>query len=121
MCHAADFWSIALLVLLAAIGVVNAVLQHRFLHHLEVAVPSLWSKLGKRKVWTDDGNISYAAAQLYLLEGEYKSNGDQSLVEVGDRARVAFFCMLAALLIWGVHASVLGALPRFSCLLRIFV
>ncbi len=74
-----------------------------------------------RKVWTDDGNISYAAAQWFLLEGEYKSINDQAIIEKGDRARLAFFCMLAALMAWGVCASVSGVWFPFSCLLEIFI
>jgi hypothetical protein len=96
-------------------------LGHRFLYHLEAAEPFLWSDLGKRRIWTDDGNLSYAAAQWFLLAGEYKSLDDQSIVEKGDRARIAFFCMLAALIAWGVHASIFDAEPQFSCVLDIFL
>lgn len=101
MCRAADFLSTVMLLVWIGACVPMGILQHRFLSRLENSRPSLWKELGHRKVWTDDGNKSYAAAQWYLVRGEYKSLGDHSLIDLGNRARNAFFGILGVFLAWG--------------------
>ncbi len=117
MCHSFESWSAALLLVFLFAFLLNAVLQHRFLTRLEDDHPSQWRELGKRKVWTDDGNTSYAAAQWYLLSGEFRTLHDPTLVALGVRARRAALSAIAALGLWGTFVTITQASPSFSCLL----
>jgi len=119
MCTNAELWSTLLLVALAAAAAVSAILQHRFLSQLEDQHPSVWKQLGKRKVLTDDGTTSYAAAQWYLLEAEFTTLENLSLVALGRKARTSFFAAAAIFIAWGVVAVSANASPRLTCILSL--
>jgi hypothetical protein len=96
--------------------IVAACLQHGFVTRLELHAPSLWAQLGKRKIWVDDGNTNYAAAQLFLLKGEHTTLADPGLVRLGSRARLAFFIGVGLLLAWFPVVVVSDSfLPRLAC------
>lgn len=117
MCQPVESWSAALLLVFLCVFSINAVLQHRFLKQLENGHPLRWQELGKRRVWTDDGNTSYAAAQWYLLSGEFRTLNDETLVALGVRSRRAALASIAALVLWGLFVTITQASPSFSCLL----
>lgn len=105
------------LVVLAAIP--SGVLQHRFVRSLEKTLPAIWAELGTRKkLRTEDGNKHYAAAQRFLIWGEYKSLSDERLVKMGDRSRTAFFVFIASLVVFGFCAALTQGTPQLSCLWR---
>jgi hypothetical protein len=117
VCTPLDHWHIALFCALVATAAIAALLQHRFVTQLESHSPSVWEQLGKRRVWADDGNRSYAAAQLFLLKGEHTSLTDPALVRLGSRARWAFFVCAGLFLVWFMFAAEVNSfVPRFSCL-----
>lgn len=120
MCTGPELWSTFLLLASAAAAAVSGVLQHRFLSRLEDQQPAVWNKLGKRKVLTDDGNTSYAAAQWYLLEGEFTALDDPSLAALGSRARMSFFGTAVMFIAWGVLVVLANASPRLTCILGLF-
>ncbi|CAN7322040.1 hypothetical protein LJR039_001635 [Pseudorhodoferax sp. LjRoot39] len=109
-----------LILAFAAAAALSGGLQHRFLSRLEHQEPTVWSALGKRRVLTDDGDTSYAAAQWYLLNGEFTALNDQSLASLGRHARMSFFGTAAILIAWGVVAIAANASPRLTCFLGIF-
>ena len=119
MCRNPEYWSTVLLAVFLCAGAVSAALQHGFLSHLRKLSPSLWRSLGERRVLTDDGNKSYAAAQWYLITGEYETHQDPELVTRGDRARLAFLISCVALFSWGAFAAITNASPRLACLLGV--
>ena len=117
MCTQPEYWSIALFTALVIAAAVAAFLQHRFVTRLEPHSPSLWADLSKRRVWVDDGNRTYAAAQLFLLKGEHTSLSDPALIQLGSRARWAFFVTVGLFLVWFIFVVESNSLmPRFSCL-----
>jgi hypothetical protein len=119
MCRTPEYWSTVLLLALICTAAVSGVLQHGFLSLLQKQSPSLWRTLGKRRVLTDDGDKSFAAAQWYLITGEYKTHQEPELVTRGDRARIAFLISCIALFSWGAFASIANASPRLACLLGV--
>lgn len=116
MCSPAEFWSTLLLVPLLGCFALNVALQHRFLTNLEAQRPELWRTLAQRRVITDDGNKSYAAAQWYLVTGEFRTLDEPELVSLGLKARLAFFALALAFVAWGAFGSALNAWPRLACL-----
>jgi hypothetical protein len=117
VCTQTEYWYIALFTALLIATASAVFLQHRFFTRLESHSPSLWAELGNRRVWADDGNRTYAAAQLFLLRGEHRSLTDLALVQLGSRARWAFFVTVGLFLAWFMFATELNSLmPRFSCL-----
>ncbi len=120
MCTAADYAFFALSVAAVTAFVANAILQSRFLSKLEATHPTLWHQLGKRRPFTEDGNFSYAAAQWYLIAGEFNYSNEPDLVRSGKCARSAFvaFLILAAACL--AVTQVAGTGPeRLSCLLPV--
>jgi hypothetical protein len=116
VCTQFDLWSMALFAAMVCAVAVAASLQHGFVTQLELRSPSLWAELGRRRIWADDGNTSYAAAQLFLLKGEHTTLADPGLVKLGSRARLAFFVSIGLFLAWFPVVIVSDSfLPRFSC------
>lgn len=118
MCSAFDFFSTVTLAVVCLTAVPLAVLHDRFLRRLETTHPSLWEELGARKVWFRDGDKAYAAAQLFLLGGEYQSLSDAALVKLGDRARLAGLVFGLSLFVWTILQNVTHGTPQLSCLWR---
>ena len=94
MCAAVDYAFLALCTFAVAALIANVVLQSRFLSSLEATHPTLWHQLGRRRPFAEDGNFSYAAAQWYLITGEFNHSKEPDLVLSGRRARTAFFAFL---------------------------
>jgi hypothetical protein len=97
MLSRADLAFAILSVLAICAFIASAVLQTRYLSFLEKQRPALWRELAERRPITDDGNFSYAAAQWYLITGEYNHDEDPEVWRLAWRARVAFFVTLALL------------------------
>jgi hypothetical protein len=119
MCSHPDFISTMAFGLVVLAAIPSGVLQHRFVRSLEKTLPAIWAELGTRKkLWTEDGNKHYAAAQRFLIWGEYKSLSDERLVKMGDRSRTAFFVFIASLVVFGFCAALTQGTPQLSCLWR---
>ena len=100
--------------------VANAVLQGKFLSNLEARHRNLWHRLGKRRPFAEDGNFSYAAAQWYLITGEFRYSNEPDIVASGRLARSAFFGFLFLVASCVAVAQVTGTGPKsLSCLLPV--
>ncbi|MGN6829242.1 hypothetical protein [Paucibacter sp. M5-1] len=93
----------------------NAFVQTRFMRRLRQEHPSVWVELGQRKVITEDADRTLAAAQLYLLAGEYKLVNDVILVQLGRRAVAAFYFGIAIALAMFIAAGLAGESAISEC------
>ena len=110
--------TIAFLVLAISFAVAfgyNAFVQTRFMRRLEEAHPLVWVELGQRKVSTEDADRTLAAAQIYLLAGEYKSVNDSVLVRLGQRAVAAFYIGIAVAIAMFIAAGLAGCSAISEC------
>jgi hypothetical protein len=117
MCHPADSWSAALLLLFFLTVPVHMVLQARFLKKLEGLHPEAWDELLDQQAWGDENSAKYSAGLWYLLSGEYRLLGDRELAASAFRARFAAIVSIAAFATWVVFIAITQASPNFKCLL----
>jgi len=117
MCHPAESWSAALLLLFFLSVTIQAVLQARFLKQLERLHHDDWEELLAGEAWGDESSATYSAGLWYLLSGEYRLLGDRQLSASAVRARLAAFVSIGMLASWGVFVAITHASPNLRCLL----
>jgi hypothetical protein len=117
MCHPADSWSAALLLLFFLSVTIHAVLQARFLKQLERLHHDDWEELLAEEAWGDESSATYSAGLWYLLSGQYSALGDRQLSTSAFRARLAAIVSLGMLVSWGVFVAITHASPNLRCLL----
>jgi hypothetical protein len=117
MCHPADSWSAALLLLFFLTVPIHMLLQMRFLKALEGLHPDAWEELHGQQAWSDENSATYSAGLWYLLSGEYRLLGDRQLAASASRARLAAIVSIAAFACWVVFVAITQAPPNFKCLL----
>ena len=117
MCHPADSWSAALLLVFFLSVAVHALLQARFLKQLERLHHDDWEELLAQEAWGNESSATYSVGLWYLLSGEYRSLGDRQLARSAFRARLAAIVSIVMLASWGVFAAITHASPDLRCLL----
>ena len=117
MCHTANTWSAALLLLFFLTVAVHAVLQIRFLKHLERRFPATWEEWVDQDAWGDESSATYSAGLWYVLSGKYRLLGDPQLAARAVRARLAAIASVVAFASWAAFLAITQASPNFSCLL----
>jgi hypothetical protein len=115
MCSASAIAFIVLAVSFAVAFGYNALVQTRFIRRLRQEHPLVWGDLGRRKVLTEDADPTLAAAQFYLLAGEYKSVKDSVLVQLGRRAVIAFYSGMALGIAMFLAAGLAGSSGISEC------
>lgn len=109
-------------VLLAAAFVLAALwaflAQRAFLRELGHSRPDVWKLLGSRKVWTEDGDKNLAAAQRFVIWGEYRLLDDPALVALGHRARLACASVAGVLLLAAIAIAMSQGAPAWQACLR---
>ena len=115
MCSASTIVFLALAISFAVAFGYNAIVQTRFMRRLRKEHPLIWGELGQRKVISEDADRALAAAQLYLLAGEYKSVNDLVLVQLGQRAVAAFYVGIAIAIAMFIAASLAGSPAISEC------
>jgi hypothetical protein len=116
MCHTADTWSAALLLLFFLTIAVHAVLQMRFLKYLERRHPAKWEEWVDQEAWGDESSATYSAGLWYVLSGRYRALGDSQLAARAVRARLAAGASIVTLASWAAFVAITQASPNFSCL-----
>ena len=117
MCHTANIWSAALLLLFFLTVAIHAVLQMRFVKHLERRHPAQWEEWVDEDAWGDESSATYSAGLWYVLSGKYRSLGDPQLAARAVGARLAALVSIVAFASWGVFIAITHASPGFACLL----
>jgi hypothetical protein len=117
MCHTANTWSAALLLLFFLTVAIHAVLQMRFLKQLERRYPGQWEEWVDEDAWGDESSATYSAGFWYVLSGKYRALGDRQLAARAVGARLAAVVSIVALASWGGFVAITQASPSFACLL----
>jgi hypothetical protein len=117
MCHPADSWSAALLLMFFLSVAIHSLFQSRFLKQLERLHHDDWEELLHQDAWSEETSATYSAGLWYLLSGEYRSLGDGRLARSAFRARLAAIVSVVMLASWGVFAAITHASPSLRCLL----
>jgi hypothetical protein len=117
MCHLADSWSAALLLVFFLIVSIHGLLQARFLKQLERLHHDDWEQLLERDAWGDENSATYSAGLWYLLSGQYRSLGDKQLAKAAASARLAAIVSIVMLVSLCVFFAVTHASPNLRCLL----
>jgi hypothetical protein len=117
MCQTANTWSAALLLLFCLTVAIHAVLQIRFLKHLERRYPATWEEWVDQGAWGDESSATYSVGLWYVLSGKYRSLGDNQLAARAARTRLAAVASIAAFASWAVFLTITQASPNFICLL----
>ncbi len=115
MCTLSTIMFFALAVSFAVAFAYNAFVQTRFMRRLKAEHPLVWVELGQRTVITDDADRTLAAAQFYLLAGEYKSVNDLVLIQLGGRAVAAFYFGVGIAIAMFLAAGVAGSSAISEC------
>ena len=116
MCHSADTWSAALLLIFYVTILIHAILQMRFVDHLVRRHPAQWKELVHPEAWSDESSYTYSASLWLVLSGEYRRLGDAELTMSAVRARLAVIAVTAASVSWIALTGLTQAAPNFSCL-----
>ena len=117
MCQILEGWSLILALLCAVMFGIHGVLQLRFFKAFERSAPLVWKTFANTRNWMDWSDSSgTAAAQWYLLKGDFTNITDASLVARAKRSRLATLAFLVLLGVWGLFVWATQALPRLACI-----
>ena len=119
MCHSANTWSAALLLLFFLTVAIHAVVQMRFLKQLEGRYPAQWEEWVDEDAWGDESSATYSAGLWYVLSGKYRALGDSQLAARAVHARLAAIASIVAFASWAAFVAITQASPNFGCLVSL--
>ena len=118
MCHTANIWSAALLLLFfltrwrsmrCSRCASSSSSERRY--------PAQWEEWVDEDAWGDESSATYSAGFWYVLSGKYRSLGDPQLTARAVGTRLAAIVSIVAFASWGVFIAITHASPGFACLL----
>ena len=115
-CTSTDLLSIALALAVVLLVGLTAILEGKYISKLQQRHPGKWSELSHQKLLFVEGDMQYAAAQLYLWHLGYRDLNDSELNLAAERCLVATGTLLLLGATWLAVHMLVPQSKGFSCL-----